>query len=267
MFEVLEYYYETLNVRLREEAFLNAGVRITLTDERKGKEQQESMCYEGGIRSFVEHIHAEQGLEVLHPDVIYLKGKLNDSVAEVAMQYNDSFKECIISFANNVNTPDGGTHEEGFKTALTRVFNDFGREKGYIKEKDDNLSGSDVREMCIRDRFMTTPPPSSTTNTGRRTSFWWTTFSSSAARNPRRKSFSTHSTRCTTPVSYTHLAILLAAVAIKSSVSTDTALLHSRSIRFSSMGTRLARLAASRIAMLMAATRHSSKKPCRAYSA
>ncbi len=146
MFEVLEYDYETLNVRLREEAFLNAGVRITLTDERKGKEQQESMCYEGGIRSFVEHIHAEQGLEVLHPDVIYLKGKLNDSVAEVAMQYNDSFKECIISFANNVNTPDGGTHEEGFKTALTRVFNDFGREKGYIKEKDDNLSGSDVRE-------------------------------------------------------------------------------------------------------------------------
>ena len=146
MFEVLEYDYETLNVRLREEAFLNAGVRITLTDERPGKEQQESMCYEGGIRSFVEHIHAEQGLEVLHPDVIYLKGKLGDSVAEVAMQYNDSFKECIISFANNVNTPDGGTHEEGFKTALTRVFNDFGRAKGYIKEKDDNLSGSDVRE-------------------------------------------------------------------------------------------------------------------------
>ena len=146
MFEVLEYDYETLNVRLRDEAFLNAGVRITLTDERPGKEQQESMCYEGGIRSFVEHIHAEQGLEVLHPDVIYLKGKLGDSVAEVAMQYNDSFKECIISFANNVNTPDGGTHEEGFKTALTRVFNDFGRAKGYIKEKDDNLSGSDVRE-------------------------------------------------------------------------------------------------------------------------
>ena len=146
MFEVLEYDYETLNVRLREEAFLNAGVRITLTDERPGKEQQESMCYEGGIRSFVEHIHAEQGLEVLHPDVIYLKGKLGDSVAEVAMQYNDSFKECIISFANNVNTPDGGTNEEGFKTALTRVLNDFGRAKGYIKEKDDNLSGSDVRE-------------------------------------------------------------------------------------------------------------------------
>ncbi len=83
---------------------------------------------------------------MLHPDVIYLKGQLNDSIAEVALQYNDSYNELMLSFANNVNTPDGGTHEEGFKAALTRVFNDFGREKGYIKEKDDNLSGSDVRE-------------------------------------------------------------------------------------------------------------------------
>ena len=99
------------------------------------------MCYEGGIRSFVDHIHQKRQLEVLHPDVIYLKGQLNDSIAEVALQYNDSYNELILSFANNVNTPDGGTHEEGFKTALTRVFNDFGREKGYIKEKDDNLSG------------------------------------------------------------------------------------------------------------------------------
>lgn len=104
------------------------------------------MCYEGGIRSFVDHIHQKRQLEVLHPDVIYLKGQLNDSIAEVALQYNNSYNELILSFANNVNTPDGGTHEEGFKSALTRVFNDFGREKGYIKEKDDNLSGSDVRE-------------------------------------------------------------------------------------------------------------------------
>ena len=146
MFEVLDYDYDTLNTRLREEAFLNAGVRITLTDERSGQEKQESMCYEGGIRSFVDHIHQKRQLEVLHPDVIYLKGQLNDSIAEVALQYNNSYNELILSFANNVNTPDGGTHEEGFKSALTRVFNDFGREKGYIKEKDDNLSGSDVRE-------------------------------------------------------------------------------------------------------------------------
>lgn len=146
MFEVLDYDYDTLNTRLREEAFLNAGVRITLTDERTGQEKQESMCYEGGIRSFVDYIHQKRQLEVLHPDVIYLKGQLGDSIAEVALQYNNSYNELLLSFANNVNTPDGGTHEEGFKSALTRVFNDFGREKGYIKEKDDNLSGSDVRE-------------------------------------------------------------------------------------------------------------------------
>ena len=146
LFEVLEYDYDILCRRLREEAFLNAGVRITLTDERPGMEKTESMCYEGGIRSFVEYINTQNKLEVLHPDVIYLKGQLNDSVAEVALQYNDSFNERVVSFANNVETPDGGTHEEGFKAALTRVFNDFGREKGYIKEKDDNLSGSDVRE-------------------------------------------------------------------------------------------------------------------------
>ena len=136
MFEVLEYDYDILCRRLREEAFLNAGVRITLTDERPGMEKAESMCYEGGIRSFVEYINKQNKLEVLHPDVIYLKGQLNDSVAEVALQYNDSFNERVVSFANNVETPDGGTHEEGFKAALTRVFNDFGREKGYIKEKD-----------------------------------------------------------------------------------------------------------------------------------
>ena len=146
MFEELEYDYDTLITRLREEAFLNAGVRITLTDERAGKEKQESMCYEGGIRSFVDYLHQKRQLEVLHPDVIYLKGQLNNSIAEIALQYNSSYNELLLSFANNVNTADGGTHEEGFKSALTRVFNDFGREKGYIKEKDENLSGSDVRE-------------------------------------------------------------------------------------------------------------------------
>lgn len=152
MFEVLEYDYEILNRRLREEAFLNAGVRITMTDERPGKEdetgaiKQESMCYEGGIASFVEYIHQQNQLEPLHPDVIYLKSESGDSVAEIALQYNESFNERLLSFANNVETPDGGTHEEGFKSALTRALNDFGRAKGYLKEKDDNLSGSDVRE-------------------------------------------------------------------------------------------------------------------------
>lgn len=146
VFEILDFEYETLNNRLREEAFLNAGVRITLTDEREGMEQEESMCYEGGIRSFVDHIHHKTQVTVLHPSVIYLRGQVGDSIAEVALQYNDSYKELLLSFANNVNTPDGGTHEQGFKNAITRVFNDFGREKGYLKEKDENLQGNDVRE-------------------------------------------------------------------------------------------------------------------------
>lgn len=146
IFETLVYDYETLNTRLREEAFLNAGVRITLTDEREGKEQKESMCYEGGIRSFVQHIHEKRHDDLIHPDVIYFKGQLNDAIAEIALQYNSGFNELVLSFANNVNTPDGGTHEEGFRSAITRVFNDFGRAKGYIKEKDENLTGSDVRE-------------------------------------------------------------------------------------------------------------------------
>ncbi len=146
MFEELVFNYDTLLTRLREEAFLNAGVRITLTDDRGEEPVVQSMCYEGGIRSFVDHIHRRRQLEVLHPEVIYLKGQQGGIIAEVALQYNNSYNELILSFANNVNTPDGGTHEEGFKTALTRVFNDFGREKGYLKDKDENLSGSDVRE-------------------------------------------------------------------------------------------------------------------------
>ncbi|MBC5582327.1 DNA topoisomerase (ATP-hydrolyzing) subunit B [Anaerofilum sp. BX8] len=146
MFEELVFNYDTLLTRLREEAFLNAGVRITITDERGDEPVRESMCYEGGIRSFVEHIHRRRQLEVLHPEVIYLRGQQDDIIAEVALQYNSSYNELILSFANNVNTPDGGTHEEGFKSAITRVFNDFGREKGYLKDKDENLSGSDVRE-------------------------------------------------------------------------------------------------------------------------
>ena len=147
--ETTEYDYNTLLTRLREESFLNAGVRITLTDERGPEVARESMCYEGGISSFVEYLNRKRDMTVLHPQVIHLKGQQGDILAEVALQYNDSFNELVLSFANNVNTPDGGTHEEGFKTALTRVMNDFGREKGYIKEKDDNLTGNDVREGLI----------------------------------------------------------------------------------------------------------------------
>ena len=149
--ETTVYDYETLLIRLREEAFLNAGVRITFTDERGDEVVRESMHYEGGIASFVEYLQKKRDNTVLHPQVIHLKGQKDDIIAEVAMQYNDSFNELILSFANNVNTPDGGTHEEGFKNALTRVINDFGRSKGYLKDKDDNLTGNDVREglTCV----------------------------------------------------------------------------------------------------------------------
>ncbi len=149
--ETTVYDYETLLVRLREEAFLNAGIRITFTDERGDEVVRESMHYEGGIASFVEYLQKKRDNTVLHPQVIHLKGQKDDIIAEVAMQYNDSFNELILSFANNVNTPDGGTHEEGFKNALTRVINDFGREKGYLMDKDDNLTGNDVREglTCV----------------------------------------------------------------------------------------------------------------------
>ena len=154
--ETTEYDYEILLKRLREESFLNAGVRITLTDERPesiekndGVPRQESMCYEGGVRSFVQYLHEKRDLTPLHPQVIYMKGEANGAVAEVALQYCDSYNELILSFANNVHTPEGGTHEEGLKTALTRVFNEFGRAKGYLKEKDENWQGSDVREGMI----------------------------------------------------------------------------------------------------------------------
>ena len=154
--ETTEYDYEILLKRLREESFLNAGVRITLTDERPesiekndGVPPQESMCYEGGVCSFVQYLHEKRDLTPLHPQVIYMKGEANGAVAEVALQYCDSYNELILSFANNVHTPEGGTHEEGLKTALTRVFNEFGRAKGYLKEKDENWQGSDVREGMI----------------------------------------------------------------------------------------------------------------------
>ena len=146
IFEELVFDYETLHTRLREQAFLNAGVRMTITDRRTPDGPSDSMCYEGGIRSFVEFIHQRRGLEALHEDVIYTKGDSGDNVAEVAMQYNDSYNELLLSFANNINTGEGGTHEEGFKQALTRVLNAYARKNNLLKEKDKNLSGDDCRE-------------------------------------------------------------------------------------------------------------------------
>ena len=146
IFEELVYDYETLHTRLREQAFLNAGVRMTITDRRTPTGPSDSTCYEGGIRSFVEFIHQRRGLEALHEDVIYMKGDSGDNVAEVAMQYNDSYNELLLSFANNINTGEGGTHEDGFKQALTRVLNAYARKNNLLKDSDKNLSGEDCRE-------------------------------------------------------------------------------------------------------------------------
>ena len=146
IFEELVYDYETLHTRLREQAFLNAGVRMTITDRRTPDGPSDSMCYEGGIRSFVEFIHQRRGLEALHEDVIYMKGDSGDNIAEVAMQYNDSYNELLLSFANNINTGEGGTHEDGFKQALTRVLNGYARKNNLLKDSDRNLSGEDCRE-------------------------------------------------------------------------------------------------------------------------
>ncbi|MEG1686268.1 MAG: DNA topoisomerase (ATP-hydrolyzing) subunit B [Angelakisella sp.] len=147
MFEDLEFNYETLHGRLREQAFLNAGVRMSIYDQREPEAPSDSMCYEGGIRSFVEYIHSRKKLDVLHDEVIYISsGDTGDSTAEVAMQYNDSYNELVLSFANNINTGEGGTHEDGFKLALTRVINDYARKHLLLKEADKNLSGEDVRE-------------------------------------------------------------------------------------------------------------------------
>ena len=143
MFYTLEYDYETLHTRMREQAFLNAGLRITIADARPGREQSEAMCYEGGIREFVTFINRNK--TPLHEEVIYLSGAKGDSTAEIAMQYNDGYNETLVSFANDIHTPEGGMHETGFKAALTRVLNAYGLKYGMIKEGD-KVSGEDVRE-------------------------------------------------------------------------------------------------------------------------
>ena len=144
--ETTEFDYETLLKRLREQAFLNAGVRIVFCDTRNQAEDVcEELHYEGGIRSFVTHIHQVKGLEVLHEEVIYFSGTQDDMTLEIAMQYNDSYNDVILSFANNIHTAEGGTHEIGFKNAITRVFNDYGRRFNILKEGD-RLSRDDVLE-------------------------------------------------------------------------------------------------------------------------
>ncbi len=147
--ETTSYDYEVLSTRLREQAFLNAGIHIELKDLRNENElQSDDFCYEGGVSSFVEYIHKKRGLDVIHPEIMHFTAKNEDDTAsaEIAMQYNDSYNELILSFANNIHTNDGGTHEEGFKRALTRVMNDYARKFNILKEEDKNLSGEDIRE-------------------------------------------------------------------------------------------------------------------------
>ncbi len=146
IFEEVNYDYDTLLARLREQAFLNAGVRILLRDTRSEEVVENDLCYEGGIRSFVEYIHKRKGLEILHPQVIYLSGSKGTTTAEIAMQYNESYNELVMSFANDIHTVEGGTHEQGFKAALTRVFNEYARRHNFLRESDKNLTGEDVRE-------------------------------------------------------------------------------------------------------------------------
>ena len=141
--------YETLQTRLREQAFLNAGIHIELKDERDPDNiLQDNFCYSGGISSFVEYINKKKAVEVLHPDIIHFSTVAPDdsATAEIAMQYTDSYNELLLSFANDIHTTDGGTHEDGFRRALTRVMNDYGRKYNLLKESDKNLSGDDFRE-------------------------------------------------------------------------------------------------------------------------
>ena len=143
MFDDTVYDYEILHTRMREQAFLNGGLTITLEDQREGREQKETMCYEGGIREFVSYLNKHK--TPIHEEVIYLSGQKGDAIAEIALQYNDGYNETLVSFANDIHTPEGGMHETGFKTALTRVINAYGQKNNIIKG-DDKVSGEDVRE-------------------------------------------------------------------------------------------------------------------------
>ena len=143
MFDDTVYDYEVLHTRMREQAFLNGGLTIILSDAREGREQSETLYYEGGIREFLRYLNRHK--TPIHEDVIYLSGTKDDAIAEIALQYNDGYNETLVSFANDIHTPEGGMHETGFKTALTRVINAYGQKNNIIKG-DDKVSGEDVRE-------------------------------------------------------------------------------------------------------------------------
>ena len=144
LFDELVYDYEILHTRMREQAFLNAGITIMLEDKREGREQKDELFFEGGIREFVSYLNRHK--TPVHDEVIYMSGSRGDAVGEIAMQYNDGYREDITSFANDIHTPEGGMHETGFKTALTRVINAYGVKNNIIKTDADKLSGEDCRE-------------------------------------------------------------------------------------------------------------------------
>lgn len=142
--ETTEYDYDTLQHRLREMAFLNKGIKIVLSDEREGKKKKEVFHYEGGLKEFVKHLNNNK--DALHEEIIYFEVSKKDMELEVAMQYTDRYNEMVLSYANNISTTEGGTHMAGFRTALTRVFNDYARKNKILKDNDDSLAGEDVRE-------------------------------------------------------------------------------------------------------------------------
>ena len=149
IFEETVFEYDTLAARMREQAFLNAGIRVMLTDDRGEEKREELFYFEGGIKSFVGYLGEHKHCEFIHPEVIYMKGEKGTSIAEIALQYNDTYNELLMSFANNMHTIEGGMHETGFKTGLTKVLNDYARKAGILKDSDKNLSGEDVREgLC-----------------------------------------------------------------------------------------------------------------------
>lgn len=144
IFETVEYSFDTLSYRLRELAFLAKGVKISLQDKRKGREREAVYQYDGGIVAFVEHLNKAK--DPIHPDIIYVSKPVEDVLVEVALQYNDGYNDSTFTFANLINTPEGGTHLSGFRSALTRTINDYARKNGLLKDNDENLTGDDVRE-------------------------------------------------------------------------------------------------------------------------
>ena len=149
IFEETVFDYDTLLNRMREQSFLNAGIRIVLIDDRGNEPVVNELCYEGGIKSFVSYLTETRNNDPVHDDVIYMRAEKDSSIAEIALQYNDGYYENVMTFANNMNTIEGGTHETGFKSGLTRVINDYARKVGILKDSEKNLSGEDVREgLC-----------------------------------------------------------------------------------------------------------------------